>query len=330
MRYYRVVVRDRMGGPVARLAGGKPFEWTSWNGKRTDPGALDIEIDMNVRYFASPLAGSYVRIWGIDIATISQAADLNGKFIEIYGGMQKGLPLADPKQAGLLAMGTIQQAFSNWIGVDMTLDMYFTAGNTLPDAPFVLSFNWRAGTPMADTIIAALKTKFPEPMFSYTSRVSPRLVMQTDQPGYYFSMLQFSKAANEISRGIIRDAGYAGVQIMLKATEFIISDGTVQRQPKPIRYTDLIGQVTWLGVAQVSITTVMRYDIEPGDLVTLPPRQQFITVQQSQSQARPRDTFKGQFVINSVRHVGRLRSPQSQSWVTVFDAASMGQPANVR
>lgn len=324
MRYYRIVVRNKMGDATIYR------EWTSFNGRRTDPGALDIEMDLNVTYFATPQAGSYVRLWGIDIKTISQAADFNGKFIEIYGGMQKGLPLADPKQSGLLAMGTIQQAFSNWIGVDMTLDMYFTAGNTLPNEPFVLSFNWRAGTPMVDTIIAALKTKFPTPMFSYTARVSSRLVMQTDQPGYYFSMLQFAKAANEISRGIIRDAGYPGVQILLKATEFIIDDATQRRAPIPIKYTDLIGQVTWQSTAQVSITTVMRKDIQSGDLVTLPPRQQMITMQQSQSQARPRDTFKGQFVINSARHVGRLRNAQAQGWVTVFDAASTGPQASVR
>lgn len=330
MRYYRIVVRDRMGGPVAKLAGGKPFEWTSWNGKRTDPGALDIEMDLNVRYFASPLAGSYVRIWGIDIATISQAADLNGKFIEIYGGMQKGLPLADPKQSGLLATGTIQQAFSNWIGVDMTLDMYFTAGNTLPTAPFVISFDWRAGTPMADAIVASLKTKFPTPEFSYTTRISPRLVMQTHQPGFAESMLQFAKAVNQISKGIIRDPGYGGVQILLKATEFIIDDGTQRREPIAIKYTDLVGQVTWQSFATLSITTVMRSDIQAGDTVTLPPRQQAITMQQSYSAQRPRDTFKGQFLINSARHVGRLRNAQSQAWVTVFDATSTGQQANVR
>lgn len=314
MRYYRIVVRNKLGDAAVFR------EWTTYNGKRTDTGSLDMEMDIPVRYLATPMAGAYVRLWGIDINTISQASDFNGRFIEVYGGMQKGLPLADPSQAGLLAMGTIQQAFSNWVGVDMTLDMYFTGGNTLPTDPFVLSFNWRAGTPMIDTIIASLKTKFPSPQFTYTARVSPRLVLQTDQPGYYESMLQFGRAVNQISKGIIRDAGYPGVQILLKATEFVIDDGTAPRPAIPIKYTDLIGQVTWLNSAAISITTVMRKDLQAGDTVTLPPRAQSVTTFQSRSQARPRDTFKGEFLITSARHVGRFRNAQAQSWVTVFDA----------
>ncbi len=88
---------------------------------RAIPGALNIEWDIPVAPFATPMGAAWVRVWGVSLAQISQSSDLNGMNIQVFGGMQKGLPLANPMQYGLLVQGQIFQAFGNWIDTNQTL-----------------------------------------------------------------------------------------------------------------------------------------------------------------------------------------------------------------
>lgn len=282
------------------------------------PNALDVSFDIPVTDFATPMSGAFVRVFGIDLQTITQASDFNLMDIKVYGGMQRGLPLARPAQAALLAAGTIQQSVGNWVGTEMTLDLYFTSGKTKPETPVNLTINWRAGMLMADAIRDTLLTAFP----GYTAliNISPRLRLPQDQPGYYENLLQFARFCKNVSLGIIRDAGYPGVRVTLKERQFIVQDASTRRAPKTIDFTDLVGQITWLSANRVSITTVMRGDIEAGDFVSLPPAGQTFSLPQSQSQARARDPFAGVFQIDNARHTGQFRGESGTNWVTTFQA----------
>src|SRR6202012_5056198 len=95
VRFYDIVITDPDTGKQVK-------RFTSYLNGKTDPGALDIEIDLPVASFAQPMgsSGAFVRIWGISLADIGQASNLNGKRISISGGIQKGLPLANPQQSG--------------------------------------------------------------------------------------------------------------------------------------------------------------------------------------------------------------------------------------
>lgn len=73
-------------------------------------------------------AGAFVKVWGIPLSMISQAKNLAFKKIKVYGGFQRALPLANPKQAALLVQGYISQAFGNWQGTDMSLDLIVSPG----------------------------------------------------------------------------------------------------------------------------------------------------------------------------------------------------------
>ena len=314
MRYYAIKIFETDAGPNAQ-----PIqEFSSAPGGVYQPNALDIEMDIPVTYFATPMGGAFVRIWGIDIKLLSQAANYNGKTIQVFGGMQKGLPLANPRQNGLLASGTIQQAFGNWVGNEMTLDLVFTAGNTKTGENINGTIDWKKGTPLSDAIDNTLRTAFPD--YQREINISPNLKLTVDQPGFYGSMLQFARYINEVSLSILPGANYRGVQILLKERKFIVTDGTKKTSPKTIEYTDLIGQITWLTVASVSIMTVMRADIQSGDFVTLPPFLG-ITTPASFSRQRLAQTFKGTWQVNSCRHTGRSRFAGATSWITVIEAA---------
>lgn len=326
MRYYLINIRrparpaegTRPAAPAAVLRSYRTKGATGW----VLPNALDVDFDIPVTDFATPMGGGYVRIYGVDLQTLIQASDFNLMEIEVYGGMQRGLPLAKPAQAGLLMSGVIQQAFGNWVGTDMTLELVYTAGNTQPETPVNLTIDWRAGQPLADAIRATLRAAFPG--YTASINISPRLVLQHDQPGFYGTPVQFARYIRTISRGILREPGYQGVRILLRDREFVIQDGTTRTAPAAIDFNDLVGQITWLSASTLSITTVMRGDLQTGDFVRLPPNLstlQTITTAQSQSQARARDAFAGTFQINNARHTGRFRGSSGLSWVTTFQVS---------
>lgn len=313
MRYYTIKITEPNAGPNAT-----PLqEFSSFVRNRHVPSALDIEMDVPVTFYADPMGGAFVRIWGIDIQMLRQASNFNGKSIQVFGGMERGLPLAKPRQNGLLAAGTIQQAFGNWIGTDMTLDLVFTAGNTKQNELINGTIDWKQGMALSVAIENTLRVAFPT--YEREINISPNLKLPSDQPGFYGTMLQFARFVNEISRSIVQGNDYRGVQILLKEKKFIVLDGTRKTAPRPIEYTDMIGQITWLSSASVSITTVMRADLQSGDYVNLPPFLG-ITVPQSFSQARISESFKGVWQITSVRHTGRFRFPSATSWVSVIEA----------
>ena len=154
MRYYSVEISDAISGAAFRT-------YTNFVGGQIDRAGLDVELDIPLAPGATPTGSAYVRVWGISLQDIAQSPNLNGKSVKVYGGMQKGLPLANPSQAGLLASGSILQAFGNWIGTAQSLDMYLGPLQGTPETPVNLVFDWRKGTPLADAIKATLSRGLP-------------------------------------------------------------------------------------------------------------------------------------------------------------------------
>lgn len=311
MRYYDIQITDPKSGKVLK-------RYTSYVNGQSDPGALNVEMDIQVAPYDTPVGGSFVRVWGIPLTDIGQASDLNFKNISVFGGMQKGLPLANPAQNGLLVAGSIIQAFGNWRDVDMTLDLNLVAAGPSPGETQVnLTQNWVSGTPLSSAIKTTLATAFP----SYTSdiQISSKLVLAHDEPGFYGNLSQYAAYVREMSQSIIGGT-YAGVRISIQKNKFIVRDGTTTKTPFQIAFNDLIGQVTWKASGIVNFTCVMRADLHVDDYVKLPPGQ-VTTTAASLSQYRSGSVFNGVFQINNVRHVGNFRAESGDYWVSVFDAS---------
>lgn len=132
MRYYSIVLGGASASSFVPVPGAdiNGAQFTSVCNGQNDPGALRVQIyiDSVQQHQAAP--GSFVRIWGISLQQISQSNNLNGTPIEVYGGMWPGLPLANEQSQyrGLLLCGTIQSAFGNWEGTNMSLDLLITPG----------------------------------------------------------------------------------------------------------------------------------------------------------------------------------------------------------
>lgn len=322
MRYYSITLTDPRTGQVlvpssppnsaAFTLSGDPTQstWTSLNAGAnvnvvggTNPAAQRIELDIT----ASPLhtadgnAKPFIRVWGVPLAQVAQAADLNGMFFSISGGMSKGLPLSDPSQIGVLATGQVLQCTGEWFNTDQNLTLYLAPGGSsatyssvsgaasamqpvTATSPVNLVFQWVKGQQMSDAIAQALGTAFPS--IKVQMSISASLVWGSDVPktGYFQTLQQFAVFVNEASRSVLAgpnpsntiyapstNPAYLGVQIVLSGGVLLVLDHSTETQPKQIKFQDLRGQPNWSAPGQVQLVTTLRGDISVGDYVQFPP-----------------------------------------------------------
>lgn len=343
MRSYEIIITDQNDKPkvVAGLFNGTFTSQTK--SKTTIPGALNVELDLPIYSWDAPLDGAAVRVWGVGLPLLSQATDFNPSFdnkkycnIQISGGMAKGLPLANPKQFGVLLKGQIQQAFGNWQGTAQTLDFVVTFPSGTSRQPRNIIFNCKNGEPFAAAIKNTLNTAFkdlPKPP-AISVNIDPKLIAYQDEPAYYENLAQFASYLNEKSKSIIRNPNYYGIKIANNIDGSIrVYDGAVPvDKPTQIEFQDLIGQPTWIAPYTLGFKVVMRSGIQVGDRVLMPkvvPAQfkQFglaLTTPQTQSQYKTTSNFQGEFTVAMVRHLGNFRQRDPNSWVTVIEAFSTG------
>jgi hypothetical protein len=328
VRYYSIVITSSSGSvvrPSSLASLNLPATWTSSTTGQPSgtliPGAQNIELDIPVWTFGEPAGYGWLRVHGVSIQEVGQANDLNGLDIAIYGGMMKGLPLAKPQQAGLLAKGKIFVGFGNWIDTDMTVEMIFYSDTGSVESPKNISVNWTKGTPLSDMVQQTLSAAFPT--MKTNINISPNLVLGDDQQGFHGTMEEFGAYVKAISQPII-GGNYPGVDISLTGDTFNVFDGTAQQGgPIMIAFEDMIGQPTWITTTSVQAKFVMRKDIVPGVNIQFP---QGIPTTLSADAASPlvaqKTTFQGSFLVTSARHVGNFRQPTADAWVTVVEAAA--------
>jgi len=317
MRFYRIDITDQnTGKPIYLQSLKQPLSSLLPNGI-TNPGALTIALDVPVYPGHVGDTKSYVRIWGVGLQDIGQAMDLNGKNIVVHAGMAKGLPLANPQQAGLLVQGGIIQAYGNWIGTEQTLDLLIGPPTGSPSAPQNFTFTWQAGTPLSVAIGNTLRSALPG--MKQQISISANLVLGYTETGYYESLRQFAGWVNQRTIPLL-GAGSQGVQIGVRGDTVVVWDGTVAPPSiKKIAPQDLIGQPTWSQPGEVTFQTVMRADIGLQDVISLPPT---IITQTSSSWLRFQDrtSFTGNFTVQRIHHFGSYRQPEAASWNTTFFA----------
>lgn len=329
-RYYKIVVGPEVAVPTGGTvpSGNSGGTWTNRVNGRADLGAQTVELDIHAYSFDAPISQAFVRIWGPSRQQISQASDFNGAPISVWVGMQNGLPLASADvsagQQGLVLSGQVFQAFGNYQGINQSLDFVVTTdGGATQSSPAALSFTWKKGQQLSSVIQSTLAAAYPA-LNAPVVNISPNLVLNNDEAGVYQTLQQFASYLNGVSQDIVGGT-YSGVKITLVNGTIQVFDGTVPLgQTTSILAQDLVGPPTWLSVATVQLTTVMRADLQVGSQITLPQLAglQAVTTPQSQSNARSQGTFSGTWTVIYLRHVGNSRDPNAQSWVTTIQAIS--------
>ena len=115
--------------------------------------------------------------------------------------------------------------------------------------------------------------------YRYSISISDRLVNNYDSNMFCGSLSELATKLKSLSRNIIRDDKYSGVEItVVNGKEIRVFDNDFDNhidkdskkrqlpQPKSIQiaFTDLVGQPTWVQFGTVSIPCVMRSDIQVG------------------------------------------------------------------
>lgn len=309
-RFYDIQVRN---------ADGTMFrEYTSFPSGQNDPGALDIEMDIQTAQFhLIRNIGSYVRIYNIPLKDVAQGTSFNGKTVSIYGGMKPGLPLATAtaNQAGMLTEGVVYNGFGNWQGTTQTLDLYLRPGTGTHDSPKPYVLNWPASMPLGVALKNCLQTSLPGTAVQIN--ISANLVQAHDELHVTGTLQDMAIFVHGASQGIVNQDSYPGVSMIFANGKVVVDDRTgTQANPKVINFLDLIGQPTWVDVATISVDVVMRGDIDVIDWVKLPPT---IITQSNSSLAfarQPNSSFTGVFQVTAIRHIGRFRDASSASWLT--------------
>ena len=335
MRRYEIQITDQDG--KAKIVNG-PNGIQVFNGTFTStdpfgnpiPGALNIELDAPISVYNSPIGGAYLRIYGIGLPLLRQAADFNpsvdgSKYcnIKISAGMAKGLPLSTPSQYGTILQARIQQAFGNWQGISQTLDFVMLQPVGSTENPYNFSMTCQNNAFLGDAIRATLAKVFPGATVNIN--ISNRLIAPETISCVYSSLGQFSTFINEKSRDIFNDKSYPGVQVSFTNNTINVYDYTVPSQDKPIQvnFNDLVGQPTWIAPGTLTFKATMRYDIRVGSQVIMPSKEVAsrglaLTTPESQSQYKNSVDFSGVFTVQTVRHLGNFRQPDGNSWVTIY------------
>lgn len=295
-----------------------PLVFSSLKGDgKHNPNALQIEFDLPISGFHDPSGttnNSFIRLSGVPLDLISQARNLNGALVELKCGMSFGLPLTDFEKSGLILSGQVFQAFGNWQGENMTMDIVVCGIQT---ATGDYSFQWTKGEKLADMVKRVIKRNHPS--FTVRDLLSDNLVLSNDESGAYSSISQFATYVFNKSKSLITDVAYQGVTIMTQGNTIFLLDGSSVKKPKEIDYFDIIGQPTWIDFATIQVKLVMRADLFFGDVITLPPSATRLATQGAFNTKKDKTSFDGNYVISNIRNLGNYRQPDANSWCTIID-----------
>lgn len=317
MRYYKIKFTNPATNAAVlplSLNGMEISSLTSagqWN-----PAALNVEFDIPQAPMHSTDGNAFLKIWGLGLRDIGSAFNLNGMNVEVSAGMSKGLPLANPQQAGVLMKASVLNAFGNWVGTEQSIDMTFAPSVGTPLAPKNFVLNWVSGQPLATALASTLKAALPDA--KQNIKLSPRLVLNHDQPGIYGTLQELAGYLQPFSQTVVTDAGYPGVQITYDGTTVSAVDQTTPPPVKEIAFQDLLGQPTWRAPLLIQAKVVMRADLNLQDVVKLPPGLTTNT-QAAITRFQDKTAFTGNFVVQTIHHYGNFRQADAASWNTTLD-----------
>lgn len=316
MRYYRITISQSDQTQV----GFNNVVYSTLNDDGTNnPMALRVDLDVFQGIFHEPSQNGLVTIYGVPFNDLNQSANFNNANITIEVGMSAGLPLANSQPTpGLIIQGTVLQAYGNWQGTDVRLNLVIIPSTIDPNQPANLSFNWQPGQPLHEAVATTLATAYKLPVLG---TYSENLITTEPQPGVFFTMKAFSQYVNNISQSIVNNADNIGACISVDGNGFSLFDSTKPIvKPIQINFSDIIGNLTWLDVSTIQAKVVMRSDINVGSYITFPKGAPTVNNAVQFNQVRNLISFDGLFLVTQVHHVGSSRQANADSWVTVIDA----------
>lgn len=149
--------------------------------------------------------------------------------------------------------------------------------------------------------------------------------------GVYQNLEQYAGYIKQLSQSILGVNGYQGVRTTAMANTMTVYDGTQSIGEGQVAFVDLIGQPTWVDRIKVHVKTIMRSDIQVGDVLVLPPTLMQVgpgAIVVGSTVQRTNLSFTGAFRVQRVLHVGSFRGPSGHDWSTNYECLFSGEDAS--
>ncbi len=324
MRYYDLTLTQQGSTTPYR-------QWSSQSNGVFNPAALNIEFDIPSTMYAEPAGAASIMIHGVSLDDLVQSSKWgltmkNGIFqpgmnLTLKAGMQAGLPLANPAQAGLILSGQIVQSFGNWEGTDMTVNFIGWASQYTEDNPGNIVLSWLAGMTLQTALTNCLTIAYPGKKLEF--HISPSLVISHDQHHLAATLDDLAIWVEQHTRLALHNR----VDIAINGDTIFVADSLYKATPIQINFTDMIGQPVWIEPGIMQVKFVLRADLTTMGSIKMPaglqdlPGIALTQAASMHSQLRTKTTFPSTFKIVALRHVGNFRSTDGGSWATIANCA---------
>ncbi|MDE2104414.1 MAG: hypothetical protein KGL39_44660 [Patescibacteria group bacterium] len=241
--------------------------------------------------------------------------------VTLKGGMAAGLPLANPKQAGVLIVAEVFQSVGNWEGTDMTLDLVVVPSTYSYEHPGNIVLNWVAGQSLSTALQQCLQVAYPQ--YPIVLNLSANLVSDQTHTGRYATLEGLAQWVSQFTRRKLLNE----VSITIQAGKIQIFDSLYNPAPIAIDFADMVGQPTWIEPNIMQVKTVMRADVMVGSMIQMPkglvsaPGFILTAANALPSSLKYRSSFSGKFFVKELRQIGNFRTPDGASWVTLMNCA---------
>jgi hypothetical protein len=307
------------------------------NGKYNS-SALQIVFDIPVAAFSTPTGTYSITIYGVPLENLSQAKAYTGGLLTLKAGFQKGLPLANPSQAGTIVVGRVFQCYGDWEGTSTSLTFVVQASPYGFNSPGNIALNCNKGEDLRNCIKSTLSTAFPSPDFTINMKLTNPLIATRNLQAYYHTLEAFAadivQVSNELSGNQyqVYITIQKGVVNVFQAPLQINSQSVATLSSTPIQLSslDFIGQPIWIRPNVIQCNLHMRADLLVGGIIRMPKNMESTpgyvrtTNPSLPSSLKYESNFKGRFIIPSLRFTGNSRGTDEKAWVTIAEAAFYG------
>ena len=259
-----------------------------------------------------------IELYNVSSSLFSSNANLVGKQISIFAGLEGYLPTINNKQRGLIFTGYISGQYSSWSGNTTIVTLICNPFEiSLKENVFLIEI--KKGEAVANSLKKILDSNNIPSVLSIKSLQKIAKSNNKFISKNLYEMLKYF----EKEHGIYSYTGTEGLIISLLEEKNIIP-------PIEIKDIDMVGQPEANGLGQIIFTLQLRADLNIGNTISSNALSWLniggagggLNVGYFNGKEGKDNLFRfftGYFVITQIRHVGDSRNSSSNAWITIIE-----------
>ena len=304
--------------------------WGNWVGTEMSIGMqITIAVD-NVQSGQTPSPGSSANVSGVDpnnpTAQANQLTRTGPRSIDrrFQTRVQSpNVPQISP--LGGVNLGDLAGLTSGGGSVDLgggLISSFIGGGFPGLSKPLNIIHNLLPKMPLSQAIRQTLSTVFPAAKLNIN--ISDVLKLGYQDAGMYQSVSQYADQMYKLSRSIMGNQAF-GIHMAAHNGTIHVFDDSATDGSVTLEAIDMIGQPTWVDANKLEVKCVMRGDLRPNMLATIPANTLINLSQQAgiplaaasmQRTHLTKEDISGRII--ELRHIGDFRNPDGNYWCTMI------------